>query len=343
MRILLGMSGGLDSTYAAYELMSEGHKVEGAVLKMHGYTDVEAAAESAASLGITLHTIDCREVFDEKVVSNFLSEYPKGRTPNPCIICNSEVKFRELLRYAEENGFDAIATGHYAKVVKREYKGECRYTLSSSKDSHKDQTYVLWRLQQDVLSKLMLPLSETEKSVIREKAANMNLKAADRDESQEICFVPSGDYADFIEERTEKSPRGNFVDENGKILGEHQGIIRYTVGQRKGLGIAMGTRVFITKINPINNEITLSPSDSFKDEIFVSEMNFVGMAEPDVNEEIELSVKVRYHAPKVKCIMKYLGGGRAEARLQVPQRAVTPGQSAVFYDGDLLAAGGFIE
>ena len=343
MRILLGMSGGLDSTYAAYELMSKGHLVEGAVLKMHNYTEVDAATESAASLGIPLHTLDCSEIFEEKVVSNFLSEYPKGRTPNPCIICNSDVKFRVLLQYARENGFDAIATGHYAKVVKHEYKGNVRYTLSSSKDSKKDQTYVLWRLSQDILSKLLLPLAENEKSKIREKAAKMNLKAADRDESQEICFVPSGDYAAFIEERVGKSPCGNFVDEDGRILGEHQGIIRYTIGQRKGLGVAMGMRVFITQIDPLSNEITLSPNDSFKDEISVFGMNFVGICEPLAGEEIELLVKVRYHAPKVKCILKYLGGGRAEAKLGMPQRAVTPGQSAVFYDGDLLAAGGFIE
>ena len=343
MRILLGMSGGLDSTYAAYELLSQGHTVEGAVLKMHEYTDIQSASDSAESLGIPLHVIDCREEFEKKVISNFLDEYPKGRTPNPCVVCNSSVKFFELFEYANKNGFDAIATGHYARVVKREYKGRELYTLSCAKDSKKDQTYVLWRLSQDILSKLILPLADSEKADIREKAYEMSLKAAARDESQEICFVPDGDYASFIEERTALSKKGNFVDEDGNVLGEHQGIIRYTVGQRKGLGIAMGTRVFITKIDSVKNEITRSKDDSFRDEIYVSDMNFVGISELTVGEEIELLVKIRYLAPKVSCILKYLGNRRAMVKLSLPQRAVTPGQSAVFYDGDLLTAGGFIE
>lgn len=343
MRVLLGMSGGLDSTYAAHELLSEGHTVEGAVLRMHGYTDIQSAVESAESLGIPLHVIDCREEFEKNVVSNFLSEYPKGRTPNPCVICNSSVKFSELLAYADKNGFDFIATGHYAGVVKREYKGKALYTLSSAKDTKKDQTYVLWRLSQDILSRLILPLAESEKADVKEKASQMSLKAAQREESQEICFIPDGDYASFIEQRTEPARHGSFVDEDGNVLGEHQGIIRYTVGQRKGLGIAMGTRVFITKIDPQSNEITLSKNDSYRDEIFISDMNFVGICEPDIDEEIELCVKVRYLAPRVKCILKYLGDHRALVRLSVPQRAVTPGQSAVFYDGSLLAAGGFID
>lgn len=343
MKILLGMSGGLDSTYAAHKLIAEGHTVEGAVLKMHGYTEVEEAVLSAESIGIPLHVIDCREAFERRVVSYFLNEYPKGRTPNPCVVCNSEIKFRSLLDFAEDNGFDFIATGHYAGVVKTDCNGVSRYTLSCAEDSGKDQTYVLWRLTQDILSKLVLPLANSRKTEIRGEAASLGIASADRDESQEICFIPSGEYAEFIEERVGASPHGDFIDENGKVLGEHQGIIRYTLGQRKGLGIAVGTRVFVTEINPQNNTVTLSKDALYTDEICVSDMNFVGISEPEINEETELFVKVRYLAPKVKCSLKYLGGGRGIAKLSLPQRAVTPGQSAVFYQENCLACGGFID
>ena len=343
MKVLLGMSGGLDSTYAAHKLIEDGHTVEGAILQMHEYTETAEAFESAKGLGIPLHVVDCRDLFEKKVVGNFLNEYINARTPNPCVICNSEVKFRCLLDYALENGFDAIATGHYAGIVKKEYKGETRYTLSCAADIKKDQTYMLWRLSQDILSHLILPLADFEKSNIRESAKKLGLAAADRGESQEICFIPSGDYAGFIESRTEPSPHGNFIDKDGKILGEHQGIIRYTVGQRKGLGIAMGTRVFVTDINPIDNTITLSAEDSFSDEIYISGMNFVGITEPDVGELMPFSVKVRYLAPKIPCTLEYLGNGRGRLKLEVRQRAVTPGQSAVIYSENQLAAGGFIE
>jgi len=201
MRILLGMSGGLDSTYAAHKLIADGHTVEGAVLDMHGSTDVRAAEEACASLGIELHVIDCRERFSDIVIENFLDEYLKGRTPNPCIICNSEVKFAVLLDYALENGFDKIATGHYARINERVTDGGVRYYLSRAADVSKDQTYMLWRLSQRVLSHLVFPLSDDKKSDIRECARELGLSSADREESQEICFIPSGDYAAYIEER----------------------------------------------------------------------------------------------------------------------------------------------
>ena len=343
MRILLGMSGGLDSTYAAHKLMAEGHTVEGAVLKMHEYTEIDEAREAAESIGIPLHVIDCREDFEKRVVGYFLEEYPKGRTPNPCVVCNSEIKFSSLLGFAIDNGFDYIATGHYAGVVATDYKGTRRYTVACAEDSKKDQTYVLWRLSQEILSRLLLPLADSKKSEIREEAASLGMVAADRGESQEICFIPSGEYAEFIEAHVGESLHGNFIDPEGNVLGEHQGIINYTIGQRKGLGIAMGTRVFVTEIDPENNTVTLSKDASYTDEITVSGMNFVGIGEPEINEETELFVKVRYLAPKVKCTLKYLGGGRGAVKISIPQRAVTPGQSAVFYDETGLACGGFID
>ncbi len=342
MKILLGMSGGLDSTYAAHKLISEGHTVEGAVLRMHAHTEVDAARDAADALGIKLHVIDCTELFASEVVNYFTEEYLVGHTPNPCVVCNSNVKFRVLADYAKEHGFDKIATGHYASVMKREEYGAERYCISRSRDLRKDQTYMLWRLPQDVLAMLLLPLAEDEKSRVRSTASEIGLTAADREESQEICFVPSGDYAEFIEASRGPSKKGDFVSLDGRVLGEHNGIIRYTVGQRKGLGIAMGERVFVTAIDPQNNTVTLSPSDSYASGFEVCGIVFSGIREPGIGERLTLDVKVRYLAPPISCEIEYLGGGCARVRSTARIRAVAPGQSAVFYDGDLLCMGGFI-
>ena len=344
MRILLGMSGGLDSTYAALRLIEEGHTVEGAVIVMHCHTELDEAAKSAQGLGIPLHVINAEEKFEDCVVDYFVSEYRMGRTPNPCVVCNSEVKFRVLYEYAMNNGFDMIATGHYAKNIKKETDFGIRYAIASAKDGKKDQTYMLWRLPQDILAKLSLPLNNMEKHEIKEDAKARGLLAADREESQEICFIPSGDYADFIEERTEPSAHGSFIDDDGKVLGEHRGIIRYTIGQRKGLGISMGRRVFVTNIDPLANTVTLSASDSYSDRVTVSGMNFSAIEEPGEACCLRLFVKLRYLAPRIPCTVEYLGGGVAQIILDTPCRAVTPGQSAVLYDSDgVLIAGGFIE
>lgn len=343
MKILLGMSGGLDSTYAAHKLLAAGHEVEGAVLDMHGYTDLGSAREAAESLGIRLHVIDCRRRFENIVIENFLDEYVGGRTPNPCIICNSEVKFATLLEYAVENGFDRIATGHYARINEVVTERGVRHSLSRAEDTAKDQTYMLWRLSEDVLSRLVLPLAEGKKPDIRDAARKLGLSSADREESQEICFIPSGDYASYIEERRGVSKKGFFINNEGKILGEHNGIIRYTVGQRKGLGISMGERVFVTEIDPIANTVTLSREDSYANYIEISGINFQGTDELGAGESLTLSVKVRYPARPAPAVFTYLGGGRGVARLDSPVRAIALGQSAVFYDKDTLILGGFID
>ena len=343
MRILIGMSGGLDSTYAAHKLISEGHTVEGAVLVMHRYTETDAAREAANSLGIPLHEIDCAELFEKQVVENFISEYLSGRTPNPCVVCNSDVKFFALYSYAKSNGFDMIATGHYASISSKQDEKGVLYSIVRAKDSKKDQTYMLWRLPQNILSSLLFPLSDIEKSEAKADARNIGLASVERGESQEICFIPDNDYASFIENRRGVSPKGNFIDNDGKILGEHKGIIRYTVGQRKGLGIAMGERVFVTKIDPLANTVTLSADDSYANRIEISGIVFSGKREPKPGEEMILAVKVRYLAPPVEAVFSYLGNGRGTARLSSSVRAVTLGQSAVFYDGNELALGGFID
>ncbi|MBE6635778.1 MAG: tRNA 2-thiouridine(34) synthase MnmA [Ruminococcaceae bacterium] len=342
MKILLGLSGGVDSTYAALRLKAEGHTVEAAVLVMHEYTSVAEAEESARSLDIPLHVVDCRARFDEVVKRSFAEEYLRGRTPNPCVVCNSEIKFIYLLEYAESEGFDAIATGHYASVVCLTDSLGSYYAVKRGRDVKKDQTYMLWRLPQRVLSRLVMPLSDMTKDEIREGSRESGLAAADRPDSQEICFLPNGGYAEFIEDNFGKSEKGSFIDSDGNILGEHSGIIRYTVGQRKGLGISLGARAFVTDIDPVANTVTLSTEDAYFSRVLISGIVYSGMRRPGEGEELRLSVKLRYSAPPVMSTVRFFSD-RAEILTDTPVRAVTPGQSAVLYDGDILVAGGFID
>lgn len=342
MRILVGMSGGLDSTYAALKLLDEGHSVEGAVLVMHDFTDVADAIAAADAIGINIHVIDCTADF-AAVKDNFVSEYRSGRTPNPCIICNPLVKFRRLKNFAVENGFDKIATGHYARVEKVGDSDGERYALLKAKDSRKDQTYMLYRLPEDILSMLVLPLADDVKTDVRAEAEKIGLAVASKKESQEICFIPDGDYAEYIESKTGAMPAGNFVDNEGNVLGKHKGIIRYTVGQRKGLGISLGERVFVTGINAAENTVTLSPEASLTDRVSVSDIVFTGMKPAYDGEQRRISVKLRYQAPAVPATAVFTADGRATVITDAPQRSVTPGQSAVMYDGEVLLAGGFID
>jgi tRNA-specific 2-thiouridylase len=342
MKILVGMSGGLDSTYAALKLIKEGHEVEGAVVVMHGHTEVGSASDAASALGIKLHEIDATDRF-AAVKENFVSEYSRARTPNPCIVCNPWVKFRALADFALENGFDKIATGHYAQIVKSFDGGEERIALTRAIDSRKDQTYMLHRLPQDILSMLILPLGDELKVDVREKARAEGLSSADKKESQEICFIPDGNYADYIESRIGVFPDGNFVLEDGRVIGRHKGLIRYTVGQRKGLGVAYGERIFVSKIDAEKNEILLSTEGRYENRVCVSDIVFSGIKAPDANEERHVSVKLRYLAQPVGATALFLGDGRAELTLDLPERAVTPGQSAVMYDGDVVLCGGFID
>ena len=343
MRILVGMSGGVDSTYAAYKLMSEGHTVAGAVLKMHDYTEIPAAEAACASIGIPLYIIDCREAFERLVVSNFISEYSRARTPNPCVVCNSEVKFESLLDFAIKNDFDAIATGHYASLEAVDTRDGLKYFVRTARDAAKDQTYMLWRLSQRVLSHLILPLSDMTKEEVRVAARGRGLVAWDRGDSQEICFIPDNNHAAFIESRIGSFPEGNFVDADGNVLGRHKGIIHYTVGQRKGHGVALGARAFITDIDAESNCITLSTEAKSVDFFTVSGVVFSGIYPTEFPAEYRLEVKQRYRARPISANVTFLGDGRAEVRLDDSAASVAPGQSAVFYMDGALAAGGFID
>ena len=337
MRILVGISGGVDSAFAAKKLMLLGHEVEGAVLIMHEHTELSAAREAAESVGIRLHEIDCRDRF-EQIKDNFVSEYINARTPNPCIICNERVKFKTLYDFAMEHGFDTIATGHYARLV----NNDGRFALAMPDDKRKEQTYMLYRLPQSILSRLVLPLSEGTKSEIRAASEEYGISAANRGDSQEICFLPDGNHTEYIESVAGKSPEGNFVDIEGKILGRHKGIIHYTVGQRKGLGISLGERAFVTEINPIDNTVTLSPSLEGKSRVEITDIVYSGLTPPPAETEVELDVKLRYTAPLVSCKAQLYPDGRAILELSSPQK-FAPGQSAVLYRDGIVMLGGFIK
>ena len=241
--VLVGLSGGLDSTFAALSLIEKGYKVEGAVLRFSEHTDILSAKKAASDLKIKLHVVDCRDDFKKFVTDNFVSEYLRGRTPNPCVVCNRYVKVEGLFRSAKELGFDFFATGHYCSV-------DCengRYFIRRSKDESKDQSYMLWGLSQEQLSMLITPLEGLSKDYIRSYMAKKGFEQASAKESQDICFVPNGDYASYVVGHADNIPRGNFIDRDGKILGKNKGIIHYTVGQKKGLGIALGEKMAVSE------------------------------------------------------------------------------------------------
>ena len=338
MKILIGLSGGLDSTYAAYLLKKQGHDVVGAAAIMHEYTDISAAETAARQVGIPFVTVDYREQFQKNVVTRFINDYKNGRTPNPCIVCNPTVKFDALLSYAKENGFDKIATGHYAVIANE----NGRYFIKADTVGGKDQSYALSRLTQEQLSALYLPLSGMKKDDIREEAAKLGFSAADAKDSQDICFIPDGDYVSYIEKATGESfPTGDFIDSDGKVIGKHNGIICYTVGQRKGLG-AFGRPMFVSSVNPENNTVTLVPAgEEFSGKTEVGELNFMKLA-PMISGTLNASCRVRYSAKPSPCAVTF-DGENAFVEFDNMTRAVTPGQSAVFYDGDDLLFSGIIK
>ncbi len=332
--ILVGMSGGLDSTYAAYRYKTLGYTVYGAVLRMSEETDITAAQAAAEQVGIPLEIIDTRDAFDRYVKQYFADAYAMGQTPNPCVECNRYVKVAKLCERAAELGIPRVSTGHYARVLRDETNG--RYFVRAADDRRKDQSYVLWQLPQSMLSMLDLPMAELDKTEVRAHAAALGFSAAASKESQDICFLPDGGYISFVEQRLGKAfPPGDFVDETGRVVGRHEGIIRYTVGQRKGLGIALGHPVFVTRIDAESNTVHLAPSGmEYGGAVTVDALNFQRLLPEEMRVGMTVRVKIRYAAPPAVAVIEDIDGGRIRVCFDAPQRAVTPGQSAVFYDAD---------
>ena len=338
-KIAIGLSGGVDSSTAAYMLLEQGYDVTGIILRLKpgsgADSDIADAQRIADRLGIELRVLDRREIFKKEVIAPFVSEYLAARTPNPCVECNSVIKFGIMLDYALEIGCDGIATGHYAKIEEK----DGRFLLKRS-ESAKDQSYFLHRLTQFQLSHAIFPLEGMEKSHIREKAEKANLPVASKRDSQEICFVPDDDYIAYLASLGITSPKGNFVDKSGNILGTHNGIINYTIGQRKGLG-AFGKPMFVTNISAENNTVTIGENGSqYSSALIADRMNWIAIE--NLTEPIRADVKIRFRAKEQPALITPNSDGTVTVVFDEPQRSVTPGQSAVIYDGDIVIGGGRI-
>ncbi len=355
-RVLVAMSGGIDSSVTALLLHEQGYDVIGITMKTWDYAsaggdrkttgccsldDINDARSLAVDLGFPHYILDIREEFGDYIIDNFVKEYLAGRTPNPCVLCNTHIKWDALLKRANKLDCEFIATGHYANV--REENG--RYVVSRGLDSWKDQSYVLWGVQQSSLARTMLPMGQFKKSEIRQMALDAGYVALSKKaESYEICFIPDNDYRGFLKRRVdgleEKLAGGKFLDKHGNILGEHDGYPFFTIGQRKGLGIALGEPYFVTAIDPLNNTVTLGKEEDLKvKEMYVRNPNFVKYA--SVVDGIEVLGKIRYK-DKGTLARIYNEGNMLRAEFYEDVQAVTPGQSAVFYEGEDLVAGGFI-
>lgn len=353
-KVVVGMSGGVDSSVAAWLLKEQGYEVIGVTMQIWqdeedevqqenggccGLSAVDDARRVAQQLDIPYYVMNFKADFQRSVIDYFTAEYLAGRTPNPCIACNRYVKWEALLKRSLEIGADYIATGHYARVEKLP---NGRYALRRSVTAAKDQTYALYNLTQTQLSHTLMPVGAYAKEEIREMAARLGLRVAAKPDSQEICFVPDQDYAGFIERTTGKpSKEGNFVLADGTVLGRHKGIIHYTVGQRKGLGLSMGRRVVVTKIRPDTNEVVIGEQeDVFSDVLYADRLNF--MADPSFEDGRKAMAKIRYNHRGASCAIYTDGEDRVRVQFEEPVRAVTPGQAVVFYDGDYVLGGGTI-
>lgn len=353
-KALIAMSGGVDSSVAAYLMRKQGYECIGATMKLYhnedicipkdhsccSLDDVEDARAVAASMDIPYYVFNFSERFKEEVMDKFVHCYECGITPNPCIDCNRYLKFEYLYNRAKELGYDYVVTGHYAQIKYDASIG--RYLLSKSVDASKDQSYVLYSLTQEQLAHTQFPLGCMPKSKTREIAEQQGFINAKKHDSQDICFVQNGNYAEFIEDYTKKTyPEGNFVDVHGNILGRHKGIIRYTIGQRKGLGLSLKEPMYVMEINTTDNTVVLGrDADLFTDTLIANDINLISV--PRIDGEMRVKAKVRYRHTEQPATVTQIGDDTIKVVFDEPQRAITKGQAVVLYDGDIVVGGGTI-
>lgn len=339
-KVMLALSGGVDSSVCAHILKEQGYEVYAVVMQMsdaHGGT-IEAAKITAKELDLPLTVLDLREQFKTQIIDSFIEDYQNARTPNPCVICNPQIKFKYLKQVADEQGCEFYATGHYAL---KGYEND-RYFIKTAASISRDQSYMLYRISQDILKGLILPLGEFTKDEVRKKAEALSLNCKNAPDSQENCFIPDNDYAAYILAHSGSCKMGNFIAPDGKILGAHKGIIHYTVGQRKGLGISYSEPLFVNKIDAESGDIYLTlAGGQMRDEIVVS--NCVFSLYDAIYSPIKATVKIRSAAKPQAATLTALEDGKILVKFDSPASAPTPGQSAVFYIGDAVLGGGFIE
>ena len=341
MKIAVAMSGGVDSSVAAALLQKDGHEVFGLTMLVTPSDEAAAAArEAAETLGIPHHTLDFRDTFNREVIAGFCHQYSLGRTPNPCVNCNRLIKFGILLTKARELGAPAMATGHYARIEKQSDSGPM--VLKKGFDRTRDQSYFLYKLTQEQLASAVFPLGNITKDNVRKIASEMGLASVKRKESREICFVPDNDYPRFLRQHLSAIPEGRIVDKQGKVLGSHTGIVNYTVGQRKGLGISSKEPLYVVGIDSqINTVIVGEKHDVFADEFIAADLNWIAV--DNITQPLILKVKIRYLHQEAEALISAVDNDKVNVKFKSPQMAVTPGQAAVFYDGDVVVGGGTIE
>ena len=352
-RVLIAMSGGVDSSVTAYLLKNLGYDCIGAMMKLYddtnlpdgniggccSFEDAKDARNVAASLDIPFYVFNFTDIFTDEVIDRFVSAYKCGKTPNPCIDCNRFVKFKKLINRACELECSHVATGHYARISREKDGG---YLLKAGLDKSKDQSYVLYAMTQNQLAHTLLPLGEMTKARVRELALKLNLVNAKKQDSQDICFAPDGDYAGFIQRHTGKpSEKGMFISPDGTPLGEHRGLVNYTIGQRKGLGISASEPLYVCALSPENNTVTVGPKEAlFTKFLTAVDINLIPV--PKLTGALRIKAKIRYNQAAQPATVWQTGPDKLKIEFDNPQRAITPGQAVVMYDGDIVVGGGTI-